>query len=130
MGVEEGEERQLRAQLRQMESRRAAVERCGLVRTALGSEGGVADGIATVQGHVQGVLMQEEAAAALSQGEDTTAQNQAWHPHRWQTNVQAVGCGQTRVSCLYTAGGLWSSFIWCESSKCCTRAHPDSSAVR
>lgn len=38
MGVEEGEERHLRAQLRQMESRRSAVERCGLVRTALGSE--------------------------------------------------------------------------------------------
>lgn len=41
----------------------------GQVRTALGSDGGVADGIATVQGHVQGVLMQEEAAVALSQGE-------------------------------------------------------------
>jgi hypothetical protein len=41
----------------------------GQVRTALGSEGGVAEGIATVQGHVQGVLMQEEAAAALSRGE-------------------------------------------------------------
>ena len=39
------------------------------VRTALGSDGGVADGIAMVQGHVQGVLMQEEAAAALSRGE-------------------------------------------------------------
>jgi hypothetical protein len=39
------------------------------VRTALGSDGGVADGIATVQGHVQGVLMQEEAAAALSRGQ-------------------------------------------------------------
>lgn len=32
VGVEEGEERRLRAQLRQMESRRAAVERCSLVR--------------------------------------------------------------------------------------------------
>ena len=31
VGVEEGEERRLRAQLRQMESRRAAVERCSLV---------------------------------------------------------------------------------------------------
>jgi hypothetical protein len=35
VGVEEGEERRLRAQLRQMESRRAALERCSLVRLDL-----------------------------------------------------------------------------------------------
>ena len=35
LGVEEGEERQLRGELRRMEARRSAVERCGLVRPLL-----------------------------------------------------------------------------------------------
>lgn len=74
MGPEEGEERSLRAALRQMESRRQAVERCGLVRVALGGgsgEGGVEDGIASIEQHLQAVLIQEEAAeaaAALDKG--------------------------------------------------------------
>lgn len=68
-GVEEGEERRLRRELRRMEARRSAVERCGLVRTALGADGGVADGLSSVEAHVQGVLMQEEAAAAQGRGE-------------------------------------------------------------
>lgn len=74
MGPEDGEERSLRAALRQMEARRQAVERCGLVRLALGGgsgEGGVEDGIASVEQQLQAVLMQEEAAqaaASLGQG--------------------------------------------------------------
>lgn len=42
------------------------------------AQGGVADGIATVQGHVQGVLMQEEAAAALSVGENRCVSLLGW----------------------------------------------------
>ena len=38
------------------------------MRTALGSEGGVADGITTVEAHVQSILMQEEAHAAHARG--------------------------------------------------------------
>ncbi len=66
--MEEGEERRLRGELRRMEARRSAVERCGLVRTALSADGGVAQGIGDVQAHVQGILLQEEAAAAQARG--------------------------------------------------------------
>ena len=65
VGPEDGEERSLRAALRQMEARRQAVERCGLVRLALGGgsgEGGVEDGIASVEQQLRAVLVQEEAA--------------------------------------------------------------------
>jgi hypothetical protein len=66
-GLEEGEERQLRASLRQMESRRQAVERCSMVRLAVsgdGGGGGVLDGLRGVEAHLHAILMQEEAAAA------------------------------------------------------------------
>ena len=70
MGLEGGEERALRASLRQMEGRRQAVERCGLVRLALAGDGdgggGVEDGISTVEQHLQAVLVQEEAVGSES----------------------------------------------------------------
>jgi hypothetical protein len=67
VGLEEGEERSLRAALRRMESRRQAVEGCALVRAALagggGDGGGVEDGILAVERALKGVLLQEEAAS-------------------------------------------------------------------
>ena len=51
-----------------MESRRQAVEGCGLVRAALAGGGdgggGVEDGILAVERALKGVLLQEEAASA------------------------------------------------------------------
>ncbi len=70
VGLEEGEERSLRSELRRMESRRQAVEGCGLVRAALAGGGGgdggggVEDGILAVERALKGVLLQEEAATA------------------------------------------------------------------
>lgn len=68
LGVEEGEERRVRGALRRMEARRSAVERCSLARAALGGDGGVGDALTAVEGHLRGVLAQEEAAAARAQG--------------------------------------------------------------
>lgn len=68
MGPEDGEERRLRAALRRMEARRFAVEQCQLACTALGNQGGVEEGLVTVEGHLRGVLSQEEAADAQAQG--------------------------------------------------------------
>lgn len=63
----EGEERVLRARLRQLESRRSSVERAGLVHLAVSGEGGVGgvlEGLRTLEGHVDAILAQEEAYAA------------------------------------------------------------------
>ena len=65
----EGEERQLRATLRQLESRRSSVERAGLVHLAVmgdGGLGGVMQGLRTLEGHANAILDQEEAHATLS----------------------------------------------------------------
>lgn len=59
-----GEERELRQQLRQMEARRANVERCGLVRTAMvgdGASGGVDDMMRAIESHLRAVVDQEQA---------------------------------------------------------------------
>ncbi|KAK9819715.1 hypothetical protein WJX72_001582 [[Myrmecia] bisecta] len=62
--IEPGEERELRGQLRRMESRRSAVERCSMVGLALsgsGGDGGVSEGLRTVESHLKAVKSQEEA---------------------------------------------------------------------
>ena len=59
-----GEERGLRQQLRQMEARRANVERCGLVRTTMvgdGASGGVDDMMRAIESHLRAVVDQEQA---------------------------------------------------------------------
>ena len=65
----EGEERTLRAKLRQLEARRSSVERAGLMGLAASGEGGVGgvvEGLRTLQGHVDAILAQEEAYANLN----------------------------------------------------------------
>ena len=67
--LEEGEERQLRATLRQLESRRSSVERAGLMHLGVSGEGdvgGVMQGLRTLESHVNAILDQEEAYASLS----------------------------------------------------------------
>lgn len=67
--LQSGEERQLRATLRQLESRRSSVERAGLVHLAVmgeGGIGGVLQGVRALEGHVNAILAQEEAHAGLS----------------------------------------------------------------
>ena len=67
--LEEDEERNLRARLRQLEARRSSVERAGLMRQAAlgdGGVGGVVEGLRTLQGHVDAILAQEEAYASMS----------------------------------------------------------------
>ncbi|KAL3146260.1 hypothetical protein ABBQ32_002962 [Trebouxia sp. C0010 RCD-2024] len=81
--LQSGEERQLRATLRQLESRRSSVERAGLVHLAVmgeGGIGGVLQGVRALEGHVNAILAQEEAHAGLSaadseedEGEDNEA---------------------------------------------------------
>eukprot|EP00884_Botryococcus_braunii_P022424 jgi/Botrbrau1/8866/Bobra.50_2s0023.2 len=74
--VEEGEERRLRARLRQMEAERAALERCSLVRAALspddsgslGSRGSLLGGLRALEGHVRAVVAVQEAALRSSGG--------------------------------------------------------------
>ncbi|KAL0049069.1 hypothetical protein WJX82_005500 [Trebouxia sp. C0006] len=74
--LEEGEERFLRARLRQLESRRSSVERAGLVHLGVSGEGGVGgvvEALRTLEGHVDAILTQEEAHTQLSttgQGND------------------------------------------------------------
>lgn len=65
----EGEERWLRATLRQLESRRSTVESAGLVHLAVmgeGGVGGVMQGLRALEGHANAILDQEEAHASLS----------------------------------------------------------------
>ncbi|KAL0031413.1 hypothetical protein WJX79_009850 [Trebouxia sp. C0005] len=65
----EGEERFLRARLRQLESRRSSVERAGLVHLGVSGEGGVGgvvEALRTLEGHVDAILVQEEAHSQLS----------------------------------------------------------------
>ncbi len=67
--LEEGEERFLRARLRQLESRRSSVERAGLVHLGVSGEGGVGgvvEALRTLEGHVDAILTQEEAHTQLS----------------------------------------------------------------
>lgn len=67
----EGEERRLRATLRQLESRRSTVERAGLLHLAVmgeGGVGGVMQGLRVLEGHASAILDQEEAHASLSLG--------------------------------------------------------------
>ena len=67
--LQPGEERQLRATLRQLESRRSSVERAGLVHLAVmgeGGLGGVLQGVRALESHVNGILAQEETHAGLS----------------------------------------------------------------
>ena len=67
--LEEGEERFLRARLRQLESRRSSVERAGLVHLGVSGEGGVGgvvEVLRTLEGHVDAILVQEEAHTQLS----------------------------------------------------------------
>ncbi|KAL4443668.1 hypothetical protein ABPG75_011405 [Micractinium tetrahymenae] len=66
-GVEPGEDRSLRQQLRQLDGRRAAAERCRLVSVGLGGgggEGGIAEALREVQLQVKQLLSQEERLAA------------------------------------------------------------------
>lgn len=59
-----GEERSLKARLRQMEGRRSAVETCGMVRAALASsDTGLVEALRSVRSQLAGVLMQEESLA-------------------------------------------------------------------
>lgn len=72
--LQPGEERQLRATLRQLESRRSSVERAGLVHLAVmgeGGLGGVLQGVRALEGHVNAILAQEEAHAGLSSEGET-----------------------------------------------------------
>ena len=65
----EGEERQLRATLRQLESRRSTVERAGLLHLAVmgeGGVGGVMQGLRALEGHASAILDQEDAHASLN----------------------------------------------------------------
>lgn len=67
--LEEGEERFLRARLRQLESRRSSVERAGLVHLGVSGEGGVGgvvEALRTLEGHVDAILTQEEAHTQIS----------------------------------------------------------------
>ncbi|KAL0026315.1 hypothetical protein WJX77_010508 [Trebouxia sp. C0004] len=67
--LEEGEERSLRARLRQLESRRSSVETAGLVNLGVSGEGGVGgvvEALRTLEGHVDAILAQEEAHTQLS----------------------------------------------------------------
>ncbi len=77
--LEEGEERFLRARLRQLESRRSSVERAGLVHLGVSGEGGVGgvvEVLRTLEGHVDAILVQEEAHTQLS----TTGQQSCADP--------------------------------------------------
>lgn len=69
----EGEERRLRATLRQLEARRCTVERAGLLHLAVmgeGGVGGVMQGLRALESHASAILDQEEAHASLrSRGE-------------------------------------------------------------
>lgn len=74
MGVEPGEDRQLRQQLRQLDGRRAAAERCRLVSVGLGGGGGgegggIAQALRDVQLQVKQLLSQEERLAAQAAAE-------------------------------------------------------------
>lgn len=76
----EGEERILRAKLRQLEARRSSVDRAGLMGLAASGEGGVGgvvEGLRTLQGHVDAILAQEEAYANLnaSERDDSSAKS-------------------------------------------------------
>ena len=70
--MQPGEEGVLRLRLRQMEARRASVQRCSIVRTALmgdsGSGGGLREGLRSVQTQLNAVLADEEAYAAVRAG--------------------------------------------------------------
>ena len=71
----EGEERRLRATLRQLESRRSTVERAGLLHLAVMGEGGVGGimhGLRALESHANAILDQEEAHASLSLGGKST----------------------------------------------------------
>lgn len=73
-GVEPGEDRQLRQQLRQLDGRRAAAERCRLVSVGLGGGGGgegggIAQALRDVQLQVKQLLSQEERLAAQAAAE-------------------------------------------------------------
>lgn len=73
-GLEAGEERRLRAELKQMEAQRVALERCAMVRAALspddggslGSRGSLLGGLRTVESHVRAILAAQQAAARSS----------------------------------------------------------------
>lgn len=74
VGVEPGEDRQLRQQLRQLDGRRAAAERCRLVSVGLGGGGGgegggIAQALRDVQLQVKQLLSQEERLAAQAAAE-------------------------------------------------------------
>ena len=67
----EGEERRLRATLKQLESRRSTVERAGLVHLAVMGEegvGGVMQGLRALEGHANAILDQEEAHSLSLEG--------------------------------------------------------------
>lgn len=77
MDVQPNEDVIIRQQLRQLETRRDAAERCGLVSTGLGSdEGGAGFLLLELERHVRIVLSQEQRALELSEeGVETTAQS-------------------------------------------------------
>lgn len=71
-GVEPGEDRALRQQLRQLDGRRAAAESCRLVSVGLGGGGdggGIAQALRDVQLQVKQLLSQEERLAAAAAAE-------------------------------------------------------------
>jgi hypothetical protein len=76
--VQAGEEAALRLRLRQMEARRASVQRCGMVHTAVMGDsgaGGLHEGLRSVQTQLSAVLADEEAYAALRAGEASLARS-------------------------------------------------------
>jgi hypothetical protein len=70
-GIEPGEERALRRQLRQLDGRRAAAQACRLISVGLGGDGGggMADAMRDVQLQVKQLLSQEERLAAQAAAE-------------------------------------------------------------
>ena len=75
VGVDAGEDVELRRRLRQLETRRDGAERCGLITVGIGSgggggSGGMMDALHDVQIHVRTVLAQEERLATTENEEE------------------------------------------------------------
>ncbi|GAB4813044.1 hypothetical protein N2152v2_000090 [Parachlorella kessleri] len=112
-GVEPGEDLALRQQLRQMEGRRAAAERCRLVSVGLGGsgDGGVQEAIRSVELHVKAVLHQEEKLAAADRhAEENKANGTAGavsaEPADHDSEGAAAAMLQRALDCLNQARDL------------------------
>lgn len=105
-GIEPGEDWALRRQLRQLDGRRAAAERCRLVSVGLGGggEGGIAEALREVQLQVKQLLSQEERLAAQAAADEGEAAGPRTAPAPPE-DVDAEGQGSA-AGMLQSAGGL------------------------